>query len=203
MSIRTFVYIVGGFMLGGVLFARVFGKLFHRDVVSGSKDGNPGTANAFVNGGFACGMLTLIGDLGKGFLPVYLYLHLGEPESRLAFIFVMVAPVAGHIFTPWYHFNGGKGIAATFGCLLGMLPAVIPVGVLVVSFLFFSLVLRVSPHYQRTICTYITAAVLMFILGPDAAVCIGFLIITLLVLFKMHMSNEEREKVKVKLLWMH
>ncbi len=192
-------------MLGGVLFARVFSHLFYdKDVTVDSKDANPGTANAFTNGGFACGMLTLMGDLGKGFLPVFLYLNLGE-TSPLGLVIVMMAPVIGHILTPWYHFKGGKGNATSFGVLLGLAPYVIPLGLLIIAFLFYSLVIRVSPNFQRTIVTYVTVAVLMFVFVGDtsAAICIGFLGIAIALITKMHFSKEEREKTKVRFLWMH
>jgi len=34
---------------------------------------NQGTANAFMQGDFRCGVFTLAGDLLKGFVPVYFY----------------------------------------------------------------------------------------------------------------------------------
>ena len=70
-----------GYLSGSVLYARIFARLFRKeDMLEGSRDHNPGTANAFMYGGFWCGFLTLICDLGKGFLPVYLFiLHSTAP----------------------------------------------------------------------------------------------------------------------------
>lgn len=69
-------YILLGYCSGSVLFARVSMALFHKDdMINASRDKNPGTFNAFLYGGFLCGLLTLAGDLLKGFLPVSLFLH--------------------------------------------------------------------------------------------------------------------------------
>ena len=50
--IRELVFIVSGYLMGGILFARLAAALLRRpNVVEGSEDGNPGTANAFQYGG--------------------------------------------------------------------------------------------------------------------------------------------------------
>lgn len=68
-----------------------------------------------------CGTLTLICELLKGFLPVYLYLRGRSPaECPAIFALILAAPVLGHAFSVFYGFHGGKGIAVSFGCLLGL-----------------------------------------------------------------------------------
>ncbi|MCD8300643.1 MAG: glycerol-3-phosphate acyltransferase [Clostridiales bacterium] len=203
MNIRVLIFIAGGYFLGGILFARVFSRIFYnKDVTADSKDANPGTVNAFTNGGFACGMLTLLGDMAKGFIPVFFFLRYGQSDSHLALALVMLAPVAGHILTPYYHFKGGKGNATTFGILLGLAPYIVPLAILIVGFLFYTLVVRISPDFMKLIITYITAAVLMIILVRDPGVLAGFLLITAFILVRMFTSKEEREKTRVRILWM-
>lgn len=115
--------------------------------------------NAFTYGGFRCGVFTLCGDLLKDFLPVFLYRSGELPENPLMLSFVMAAPVLGHIL-PFYDIKrGGKGIAATFGCYLGLLPHWIPLCVLAGIFIFFSCVVKINPNYYRTVATYILAAI--------------------------------------------
>ena len=148
-----------GYLAGSVLFARVFGAAFHVDVTQAGPDGNPGTFNAYAGGGFWCGTLTLLGDLLKGFAPVFLYAHVvcgGLPGWWLAP--VLAAPVAGHILPIFYNWQGGKGIAVSFGCLLGLLPRATPLLILAAVFVFFSVVVRIDPHAARTLWTYRVAA---------------------------------------------
>ena len=115
-----------GYLCGSILFARVYGALFGKDLISNSTDGNPGTSNAFIYGGMLCGTLTLLGDLIKGFLPVFLYLYMTRGNMDIYLAPVLVSPVLGHILPCFYRFRGGKGIAVSFGCLLGLLPAALP-----------------------------------------------------------------------------
>lgn len=202
---RTLLYIVAGYLSGSVLYARVFAKLLHKgDFIEASSDRNPGTANAFKHGGPLCGVLTLICDLLKGFLPVFLFVTLApqEPADGAALALVMTAPVLGHVLPVCYCFRGGKGIAASFGSLLGLLPTWRPVGLLVALFLFFSLVLKITPHYQRTLVTYICGEIGMFFVAETMAVAVGFLMMSFLIVLKMLSSKEEREPMEVQLLWM-
>ena len=137
----TVMFVILGYLSGSVLYARVFSHVFRKEgMLEQSRDGNPGTANAFLYGGFWCGFLTLLGDLLKGFLPVFLFWHADMPEGPRLFWngLVIAAPVIGHAFPLFYGGRGGKGIAVTFGCLLGLLPLWRPVAALAVFFLFFS-----------------------------------------------------------------
>lgn len=202
---REALYIAVGYLLGSVLFARVNAALLQRgDIVAQSKDGNPGTTNAFLGGGFWCGVLTLCGDILKGMLPVFCFSYFAaETPTGWTLAFVMAAPVLGHIFPLYYRFRGGKGIATTFGVLLGLLPDILPVLILAACFIFFSCVVRISPHYYRTIFTYLTAEILSLFMLSDKAVIAGFTLITAGVVFRLLFSKEKREACKVGLLWMH
>lgn len=195
--------VLAGYLSGSVLYARIFAKIFKKEnMFENSRDQNPGTANAFMYGGFWCGVLTLVFDLLKGFLPVFLFARHGFTTSSLASALVLAAPVIGHIFPLFYHFRGGKGIATTFGCLLGLLPQWRPLAIFAAFFIFFSVVLRVSPHLYRTIFTYICTSLCMMHFINEKAVWLGFLLITATVLVRLFLSREERKQLEVKLLWM-
>ena len=127
-QVRDLLYLLFGYLSGCVLYAEVFSRVLHKEIASAAKDKNPGAANAFVHGGFWCGVLTLAGDMLKGMVPVALYMHY-LPEALLTPLapLVLCAPVAGHVFPATRSFRGGKGIATTFGCLLGLLPFWTPV----------------------------------------------------------------------------
>lgn len=204
--LRDGLYILFGYLSGSVLYARLFGEwIAKKDITEESRDGNPGTSNAFLYGGFWCGMLTLCCDLLKGFLPVWLWLRYAPGAvDRLTLSFVMAAPVIGHAYPVFSRFNGGKGIAASFGCLLGLLPLWWqPLAALAAAFLFFSLILRVSPHYHRTFLTYLVVMVAMMVFRIPAPVKFGFALHALTVGVKLVTSTEEKEKCEVKLLWRH
>ena len=202
----TIGYVILGYLCGSVLFAQVFSKVFHKEgMIENSKDQNPGTANAFMQGGFWCGLLTLAGDVLKGFLPVFWFMHgemAGDSHVLLQGL-VIAAPVIGHGFPLFYGFRGGKGIAVTFGCLLGLLPLWQPLGALAVIFIFFSVVLRITPHYHRTLAAYLCALAFVLCMGGGESVRVGFVMITLTVCARLFSSREAKEKMGVGLLWMH
>ena len=197
---RTLCYVIIGYLSGSILYARVFEKLFHKEnMIEGSKDRNPGTANAFMRGGFWCGVLTLCCDMGKGFIPVFFY-HQGE-MSQLGLALILAAPAIGHIFPLFHKGRGGKGIATTFGSLLGLFPVMTPVLVLAVCFIFFSLILRITPHFYRTIGSYGVSFIMLCLMQEAFSVKLGFLLITIAVGIRFVLSKEEKDKIRVSLLW--
>lgn len=200
--VRDLLYLLFGYLSGCVLYAEVFSRVFHKEIASAAKDKNPGAANAFVHGGFWCGVLTLAGDMLKGMVPVALYMHY-LPEALLTPLapLVLCAPVAGHVFPATRSLKGGKGIATTFGCLLGLLPFWTPVLVLACIFIFYSTILRITPNLSRTRVTYFTLPLGMLLMEVPLWICFGTLCMTGMVLVRLHISTEEREKPAVHLLW--
>lgn len=85
--------------------------------------GNPGFNNVLrVSKGRA--VVALIGDLGKGFLPVWFFYHVQHPGDGITLGWVCgFAAVLGHCYTPFLKFNGGKGIATSAGVILVLYPA--------------------------------------------------------------------------------
>ncbi len=202
--VRLLCFILLGYLSGSVLYAPLFTRLFHGDdAFSHSRDGNPGTANAFACGGFWCGVCTLLCELLKGFLPVFLFTY-GQSVQTMDWrcALVLAAPVLGHGFPVFFRFRGGKGIAATFGCLLGLCPGYpLPFAVFAACFIFFSAVLNIKPDFYRTIFAYTAALILFPVLRLAGTVCIAFLLMAATVFLKLHMSKEERERITVKLIW--
>ena len=197
---RTVVFTVLGYLSGSLLFARYWGKWCRgRNMVEESPDQNPGTFNAFQYGGFVCGTLTLCGDLLKGFLPVFLYCR--ERPWGLGLALVLAAPVWGHVLPLYHGFRGGKGVAVTFGCLLGLLPKRRPLLLLAFVFLFFSLVVKITPNYHRTLAAYVAAALGMVLFVPDPGVALGFGLISVVVIGKLLHSTERKESCKVGIVW--
>lgn len=203
--VYSIIFVLFGYLSGSLLFARMMLPLFHKENgLEESKDGNPGAANAFLYGGTLCGALTLIGDVAKGCLPVFLYLNLMPEKCDPLFVaLVMAAPVIGHAYPVFYRFEGGKGIATSFGCMLGLMMDYRPLVILAVSFLFFSVVVRIQPHFYRTIIAFLAALVGIALVEESWGITLGFLLICCAVCIKMHQSKETRESVKVGFLWRH
>lgn len=82
--------------------------------------GNPGFNNV-LRYSKPRAVITLLGDLGKGFLAVWLFYQRGENLS-LGWLYGFAA-VLGHCYSPFLKFNGGKGIATSAGVMLVLYPA--------------------------------------------------------------------------------
>ena len=109
---------LGCFLAGSIPFAVVamWGSgIDIRQVGSG----NPGFNNV-LRASKPRAVIALIGDMGKGFLPVWWLLQAGgQPEQSWFYGF---AVVFGHCYSPWLKFNGGKGIATSAGVMLVLFP---------------------------------------------------------------------------------
>lgn len=89
-------------------------------------DGNPGAANVWRAGGPFWGVLAILLDAFKGLIPVALanfYVGL----DQWAMVPVTIAPIAGHAFSPFLRFRGGKALAVTFGVWTGLTIWFVPV----------------------------------------------------------------------------
>lgn len=198
----TFAFFAFGYFSGSILFARVCETVFHKNITAGSRDRNPGAANAFMQGGMLCGVITLVGDIVKGFLPVFLFLKMTGGTAGLGIALVLAAPVLGHNYSVFYRFTGGKGIATSFGCLLGLFPDLIPAGILAAVYITLSVVIRISPHFYRTIAAYGLAVLLGLRFVPEIGIRTGMALIAALIILKHLVSHEEKKKPAVTLpLW--
>lgn len=111
-----------GYLLGAVPFGVVISKAMGlpdpRTV--GSK--NVGFTNVLRVSGKKPGILTLIGDMGKGWVMGYAATQLLQDEW--AVLLVALAPFLGHLFSPFLGFTGGKGVATALGSVLGVAPLI-------------------------------------------------------------------------------
>ena len=192
--ITTIGYILCGYLAGSILFAPLFVRLLRgRDLYALSTDGNPGTANAYMQGGFWCGTLSLICDMGKGFLPVFLYLQQAS-EQQYLLVPVMLAPVLGHAYSLYHHFRGGKCIAVSFGVLIGLFPDLRVALILAFFYILFSF-LRIQPHSKRTFAAFVAASIYAALMIPQKSVVVALCLMSFVVLHKHAMCEREHADV--------
>ncbi len=110
------------FFLGSVPFALV-AMLGSGIDIRRVGSGNPGFNNVLRVSKWRAG-LTLMGDMGKGSLAVWLFTHYaGQQSDTLAFGWLYgFAAVLGHCYSPFLKFNGGKGIATSGGVMVVLYP---------------------------------------------------------------------------------
>ena len=102
----------------GVLVSKAMGLPDPRTV--GSK--NVGFTNVLRVSGTKAGVLTLLGDMGKGWVMGWAAMHWLTVESFI--MVVAFSPILGHVFSPFLRFKGGKGVATAVGVVLGLSPSI-------------------------------------------------------------------------------
>jgi glycerol-3-phosphate acyltransferase PlsY len=108
------------YLLGSLSFAIVLSRLSGGPDPRASGSGNPGATNMFRVAGKRLAILTLVGDLLKGLLPVLVANLLDFNLQQQAWI--GLAAVIGHLYPLYFNFRGGKGVATAAGMLLGLYP---------------------------------------------------------------------------------
>ena len=111
--------VIFSYLLGSVPSGLIIGKLSGLDVRNAGS-GNIGATNVARLLGKKGGLLTLVADMAKGFIPVLAVqqMGLGDPIAAL----VGIAAFVGHLYPVFLNFKGGKGVATGFGVLLGLAP---------------------------------------------------------------------------------
>lgn len=171
--IRYLFWIAVGFLSGSILYAYFIPKYInHVDICECSDDKNPGTANAFKYAGFWAGISVILCELLKAFFPVF-FAARNVDTTKLPFAFIMAAPVAGHAFSIFFKGNGGKAIAASFGVLLALYPNTYPFAILAVLYIFFSTIIIITPHFYRSIITFILFITMVFFAVPTPSIRLG------------------------------
>lgn len=115
--IELFVVIMA-YLLGSLSTAIIVCRTFGLPDPRSQGSGNPGATNVLRYGGKKVAILTLLGDIAKCAIPILLAKGLGFNERGLAL--VAFAAFVGHLYPIFFHFKGGKGVAAALGCWLGL-----------------------------------------------------------------------------------
>lgn len=178
--------ILASYLVGAIPFGLLLGRLAGADVrLEGS--GNIGATNVGRVLGKKMGILTLLCDVAKGFLPVWGVAHL-LPETAAARDLVVVlcglATVLGHMFPLYLKFKGGKGVATALGVFLFFSP-----GSILISLFVFAAAVAVS-GYVSVGSLAATALILLWlwILEASPELMVAAVVIVLLIWIK-HSSN--------------
>jgi acyl phosphate:glycerol-3-phosphate acyltransferase len=182
---------VAAYVLGSIPFGLLIVKAGRGEDIRSVGSGNIGAANVTRNAGLLAGALTLLLDAAKGYLAVWIAERSTHGNGRWMMASALAA-VLGHIFPVWLHFQGGKGVATTFGVFLPIGPyavlGAVAFWVLVVLFWRYSSLGSIAAMAALPVLIY-------FFYAPHHAppdyVLGGTLMISVLVLSK-HRANMRR-----------
>ena len=106
-------YLIGSFSTA-IITCKIMGIKDPRK--TGSQ--NPGATNVLRHGGKKAAIITLLGDMLKGLIPVLIVIQLQIEPAGVALVGLFA--LLGHVFPVYYDFKGGKGVATYYGVVLGM-----------------------------------------------------------------------------------
>ena len=118
MTVTDGVLIVAAYLLGGIPTAYLVARFAAGIDIRSYGSGNVGASNALAHLGAKAGVAIGLFDLiGKGILPVLLARTL---DAGLGVqVVVGLAAVAGHNWSPYIRFTGGRGVGTAGGVMLG------------------------------------------------------------------------------------
>ncbi len=117
------LFTIASYLIGAIPSSIVLAKLFSQKDIREAGSGNIGATNAVRILGKKFGALTLLGDMLKGFLPIWAGTLIFDSPFFLAVI--GLAAFLGHLFPVYLKFKGGKGVATALGIFLCLAPTVI------------------------------------------------------------------------------
>ena len=116
---EVYLLLIFAYLLGSVPTGYILGSLAGVDVRK-TGSGNVGATNVARVVGKRHGILTLVADIAKGFIPIAVAFSLGLTPTATAF--VGIAAFLGHLYPVFLRFQGGKGVATALGVFLGLAP---------------------------------------------------------------------------------
>jgi acyl phosphate:glycerol-3-phosphate acyltransferase len=186
------------YIIGSVPTAYIFCRLLKGVDIRFHGSGNVGATNALRVLGRGPGILVLILDILKGFVAVTFLGNLIRsgaqviPDETLR-VFLGLSCISGHNWTIFLRFKGGKGMATTFGVLLGLsvnIPGLrLIFGLIVLTWLLIFVILRIVSI--ASVLTGISLPIYMIIFKqPNALIALSFLLCIFIIL--RHSSNLKR-----------
>jgi glycerol-3-phosphate acyltransferase PlsY len=167
------------YLIGSIPTGVILGRAYGIDVRN-EGSGNIGATNLYRTVGRKVGVITLIGDCLKGFVPVMAVEYSMLPSDYA--VWVGLAAFCGHVFSVFLKFKGGKGVATALGVFLALAPLAVAVAVGIFAVLMF---------YWRYVSlgSIGAAAAIPFavaLLGGSKTLTTVTLIIALVVIYRHH-----------------
>jgi acyl phosphate:glycerol-3-phosphate acyltransferase len=182
---------VAAYLLGSIPFGVLLAKIFGGSDVRAVGSGNIGATNVARAAGPLAGILTLLFDVAKGAVAVWLAGRFSNDSAAWVTI-AGLAALIGHCFPVWLRFRGGKGVATAAG-VFGVLCPYALVGALLLFIVVFAFWRYVS---LASISAAAAMPLLVYFLwapghAPPLVVTFGALASAVLIVFK-HDANIQR-----------
>lgn len=190
--LKVLIFVIISYLLGSLPNGLYVANLKGIDIRNeGSK--NTGATNVFRVMGAKFGILVLILDALKGFIPLFIAEKFGVTGNSL--VLIGITAVIGHTFSPFLNFKGGKGVATSLGIFLYLAP--IP---MLITLLMFFVVVGITKYVSlgSVLASVMLPLLILFIpvnekLGNKVIVFIISALLGTYIIYK-HRANIQRLK---------
>ncbi len=171
------------YLIGSVPFGLILTRMSNAGDIRSIGSGNIGATNVLRTGRKGLALATLILDVLKGAIPVWIAGRFFGPDMAVV---AGLGTVIGHCFPIWLKFNGGKGVATAAGVVITLTPLVA-----LLILLLFVIIVRVTSYVSLgSILAAIMASPLAFYFGQVQAA--EFYILLAIIIVIKHHENVRR-----------
>jgi glycerol-3-phosphate acyltransferase PlsY len=182
-----------GFFSGAVMYSYLIPKVFFKtDIREASEDGNPGSSNAIKAAGVPAGVICMVLDISKAFVPIFISVYIMKISGPYL-IPVVAAPVAGHAFSPIMKFRGGKAVSTTYGSLLGLVTISGFVFAVAVIMAFFRFIVVIRPDSSLVITSMGAASIFSIVFIPSLWLKTAVILVSVIVTIKQMQRPDKGE----------
>ena len=184
--LKIIIYLILSYLCGAIPFGYIVAKLFRHVDIRTVGSGNPGATNVYRTISKPLGVLTLLLDMLKGFVPVY-FVSIINPSSYLIVLSVALVTILGHVFTVFLNFKGGKGVATGCGIFFALSPLATTICLIT-----FIIVLIISKYVSLgSIFAAVMLPIAIFFVGSNFELLIFAILVATVVIIR-HISNIKR-----------
>jgi len=190
MWVLFLALLTAAYLLGSISFGLLISQKVRKLDITKAGSGNIGAANVAREVGLKWGIITLLADTLKGFIPVicayYIFNSSVEINEALKGM-IGLAALLGHQFSIYHRFKGGKGVATYLGVFL----AISPISCLLCGMIFVIFVWVWRYISLGSIVASLAMPLCLYFMHHSNVIIILSLIISFLVIFK-HRENIRR-----------
>lgn len=191
--LQSIIMTAVGFLSGSLMFSYFIPLWLYRvDIRKNTSDNNPGSTNALKAVGAPVGFACMFLDIFKAFAPIFIAVNILN-ISGLYLMPVIVAPCAGHAFSPFLGWRGGKAVSTLYGSLLALLGISRAVFVVALFMAFFRFVIFLKPDWMIVAVGLIASFVTLLFSEPLPEIKIGVAIISSIICFKIYQNPGKGE----------
>ncbi|HEX7335602.1 MAG TPA: glycerol-3-phosphate 1-O-acyltransferase PlsY [Gemmatimonadales bacterium] len=127
---ESLLWLLASYLLGAIPTSHLVSRTFARIDLRQHGSGNLGATNLYRVLGWKYAVPVALFDIAKGAIPVLVFAPRGS-SSPLFPLACGAAAIAGHVFSVFVGFKGGKGVATAAGVMVGLTPLALGVAAVV------------------------------------------------------------------------